>query len=83
MYTCQKADEYIEKNRVAGVPPHNSGGLVKRSKWVFHIWRKGTFVLPVPSIQHRVGTDALGTLQFKGFHKMGRASNCAGARLGI
>lgn len=35
MYTCQKADEYIEKNRVdradkAGVPSYNSGGLVKR-----------------------------------------------------
>ena len=48
MYTCQKADEYIEKNRVdrADKPEFHlttPGGLVKRSKWVFHIWRKGTF----------------------------------------
>ena len=28
MYTCQKADEYIEKNRVDRAD--NSGGLVKR-----------------------------------------------------
>lgn len=70
MYTCQKADEYIEKNRVdrADKPEFH---LTTPVGWLndpngFSIYGgKGTFVLSVPSIQHGVGTYALGTFHLR------------------
>ena len=69
MYTCQKADEYIEKNRVdrADKPEFH---LTTPVGWLndpngFSIYGGKAHVLSVPSIQHGVGTYALGTFHLR------------------